>query len=144
MGRWLLVIALLLVAPVARVGGTLFEGVRGGTTCLELTLTVADPFVFKAAANSRLLNFWCITSGVVTTAPTINLTECTSVGQTCVANNTAAITCSGPPTTGANSTTAFGGAGGQFIDAGDVIGLDVVIAGSATGPTTACVEFTPQ
>jgi hypothetical protein len=108
--------------------------------CIDMpNLTAAaTPFITAIPDNSTLVKAWCITSGTVTTAPTIHIDECSSAGASCNRNTTSALTCNG---SGA-ATTTFGGAGGTSLLADEWMQAEITNTPTVTGITTVCIAWT--
>jgi len=113
------------------------------TLCTHLASLASggDSFIAPIKLVGALTKAWCITTGTITTAPTLHIAECSSTGIGCVANTTAVLTCDAD----GDSTTTFGGAGGSAVDADDWMQADITNSPSVTaGVTTICFSYTPS
>lgn len=117
--------------------------VRESCVDIDFTTSLVDRYmdwIPSEVTAGTLLRARCITTGTITTPPTIELDECAADGTSCSAN-TAGLTCDAD----GDTTTTFGGAAGSAVDANDLMFANMTGSVSVVlGHTRFCFTYVPQ
>ena len=103
-------------------------------------MAAGEELLRKASGAITLVSLDCSANGATTSNVTVNVVECTSAGETCVSNTTAALAVTS--NTANFGTVAFAGAGGANIDDADWWGIELAAITAEAQFLFCTVEYT--